>query len=86
MKVRAVCGIAVFSLLMLGFPANDFGGQEPGTNAEIAQFCTANFGVSFPMFEKISVNGSDIHPLYEYLTSKASNPRFGGAITWNFNK
>jgi len=55
-------------LVVLGFPANDFGAQEPGTNDEIAQFCTTNFGVDFPMFEKIVVTGGDIHPLYRELT------------------
>jgi glutathione peroxidase len=73
-------------LVVMGFPANNFGGQEPGTNEEIRQFCTANFGVSFPMFAKISVKGDDIHPLYQYLTDSASNPGFGGPISWNFTK
>ncbi|MBL7115016.1 MAG: glutathione peroxidase [Kiritimatiellae bacterium] len=72
--------------LVLGFPSNDFLGQEPGTNAEIKQFCTLNYGVTFRMFSKISVKGKPIHPLYEYLTSKESNPDFGGKISWNFNK
>ena len=72
--------------VILGFPANNFMRQEPGTNEEIQQFCRLTYGVSFPMFEKISVAGRDIHPLYEYLTSKKSNPEFGGRITWNFNK
>lgn len=73
-------------LVVMGFPANNFGGQEPGTNEEIRQFCTANFGVSFPMFAKIFVKGDDIHPLYRYLTDSASNPGFGGPIPWNFTK
>ncbi|MBD3274044.1 MAG: redoxin domain-containing protein [Candidatus Marinimicrobia bacterium] len=73
-------------LVVLGFPANNFGGQEPGTDEQIQQFCTTNFGVTFPMFSKISVKGSDQHPLYQYLTSKETNPEYGGAITWNFNK
>ena len=72
--------------VILGFPANNFLGQEPGTNAEIRQFCTLNYGVTFPMFAKISVKGKDMHPLYAYLTSKETNPEFGGAISWNFNK
>jgi glutathione peroxidase len=72
--------------VILGFPANNFLGQEPGTNAEIRQFCTMNYGVTFPMFAKISVKGKDMHPLYAYLTSKETNPEFGGAISWNFNK
>ncbi len=71
---------------ILGFPANDFLRQEPGTNAEIQQFCTLNYGVTFPMFAKITVKGADMHPLYAYLTSKETNPEFGGAIAWNFNK
>lgn len=73
-------------LVVLGFPANNFGGQEPGTNEEIKQFCTVKYKVSFPMFAKISVKGADIHPLYKFLTSKESDPEFGGDITWNFNK
>jgi len=71
---------------ILGFPANDFGRQEPGTEAEIKSFCTTNYGVSFPMFSKITVKGKDIHPLYAFLTEKESNPQFPGKITWNFNK
>jgi len=72
--------------VILGFPANNFLSQEPGTNAEIRQFCTLNYGVTFPMFAKISVKGKDMHPLYAYLTSTETNPEFGGAISWNFNK
>lgn len=73
-------------LVILGFPANDFLRQEPGTNQEIAQFCSLKYNVTFPMFEKISVTGEDCHPLYQYLISKATNPEFSGKITWNFNK
>lgn len=73
-------------LVVLGFPANNFGAQEPGTALEIKQFCTSKFGVTFPMFLKISVKGDDIHPLYAYLTSKEENGEFGGPIKWNFNK
>ncbi len=73
-------------LVVLGFPANDFMGQEPGTEAEIKSFCTLTYGVTFPMFAKISVKGKDIHPLYAYLTAKETNPAFGGEISWNFNK
>ena len=73
-------------LVVLGFPANNFLGQEPGTEAEIKQFCTTRYHVSFPLFAKISVKGSDQHPLYKFLMSKESNPAFAGAITWNFNK
>lgn len=72
--------------LVLGFPANNFGGQEPGTNEEIKQFCTMRYKVTFPMFAKISVKGDDQHPLYQYLTSKQTSPQFGGDIAWNFNK
>jgi len=73
-------------LVVLGFPANDFLGQEPGSNAEIAQFCSLKYHVTFPMFEKIVVTGRDMHPLYKYLTDKQTNPEFSGRITWNFNK
>jgi glutathione peroxidase len=73
-------------LVVVGFPANNFGGQEPGTNEEIKTFCTTKYNVTFPMFAKISVKGADIHPLYKFLTDKATNPAFGGDITWNFNK
>ena len=72
--------------VVLGFPANDFGHQEPGTNAEIKAFCTSRFNVQFPMFSKISVKGQAMHPLYQYLTSRQANGEFGGPITWNFNK
>jgi glutathione peroxidase len=71
---------------ILGFPANDFMGQEPGTDAEIKEFCTTKFGVSFPMFSKISVKGVDQHPLYRFLTSDATNPKFAGNVKWNFQK
>jgi glutathione peroxidase len=72
-------------LKVLGFPANNFGGQEPGTNEEIAQFCELNYGVTFPMFEKVSVRGDDIHPMFLELT-KTENPDFTGDISWNFEK
>lgn len=68
---------------VLAFPANDFLGQEPGTNEEIRSFCTKEFGVTFPLFAKISVKGKEIHPLYRYLTTL---PGFDGDVTWNFNK
>lgn len=71
--------------VILGFPANNFGAQEPGTNAEIKTFCSTKFNVSFPMFSKISVKGSDTAPLYQYLTEKA-NPALAGEIKWNFTK
>jgi glutathione peroxidase len=73
-------------LVVLGFPANNFGNQEPGTNDQIKQFCSVNFGVTFPMLAKISVKGQDIHPLYRYLTAEETNPGFAGDISWNFNK
>ena len=72
--------------VILGFPANNFMGQEPGTNEEIKQFCSLNYNVTFPMFSKISVKGKDIAPLYKYLTEKETNPEFSGKISWNFNK
>ena len=72
--------------VVLGFPANNFMGQEPGTEKEIKEFCTLNYNVTFPMFSKISVTGSDQHPLYGYLTNKKTNSEFGGDISWNFNK
>ncbi|HEX8248495.1 MAG TPA: glutathione peroxidase [Pyrinomonadaceae bacterium] len=71
---------------VLGFPANNFGGQEPGTAAEIKEFCTSKYSVKFPLFAKISVKGEDQHPLYQFLTSKETNPNFAGDISWNFNK
>jgi len=71
---------------ILGFPANNFGGQEPGTEAEIKEFCESKFKVTFPMFAKISVKGEDRHPLYNFLTAKETNPKYSGEITWNFNK
>lgn len=73
-------------LVVLGFPANDFLGQEPGSNEQIAQFCKRTYDVSFPMFAKISVKGSDKHPLYQFLTDKKANPQHGGELSWNFNK
>lgn len=68
---------------VLGFPANNFLGQEPGSNEEIKKFCNLKYGVSFPLFSKISVKGKDIHPLYAYLTKESPFP---GDISWNFNK
>lgn len=71
---------------VLGFPANNFNGQEPGTNEEIKEFCTTKYKVTFPMFAKISVKGDDAHPLYKFLVDKDLNGEFGGDISWNFNK
>jgi len=71
---------------ILAFPANDFLGQEPGTDADIKSFCSLNYGVTFPMFSKISVKGKGIHPLYAFLTGRETNPKFEGKIRWNFSK
>jgi len=71
---------------VLGFPANNFGGQEPGSDEEIKEFCTTTYAVTFDMFSKLSVAGDDQHPLYRFLTSEKENPGFGGKITWNFEK
>lgn len=73
-------------LAVLGFPANEFGAQEPGSEEEIKAFCTSRFGVKFDMFAKVKVKGPGIDPLFDYLTSKETNPRFAGDIRWNFNK
>lgn len=73
-------------LAILGFPANNFRGQEPGSDAEIATFCRENYGVTFDLFSKISVKGEDIAPLYAFLTSPDTNPASPGDITWNFEK
>ena len=73
-------------LVVLGFPANDFLWQEPGTDEQIKSFCTLKYDVTFPMFAKISVKGSNQHPLYAFLTDKQANPSVNGKISWNFNK
>lgn len=73
-------------LVVLGFPSNDFLGQEPGSNEEIKTFCSTKFNVTFPMFSKIEVKGKGSHPLYTWLTDKTVHPETGGKITWNFNK
>src|SRR6202140_4181794 len=73
-------------LVLTGFPANNFGGQEPGSDAEIGAFCKSKFGVTFPMFSKISVKGADKAPLYQFLTDSKANPKTGGEIQWNFTK
>ncbi|HEY8783899.1 MAG TPA: glutathione peroxidase [Mucilaginibacter sp.] len=72
-------------LVVVGFPANNFGQQEPGTATEIKSFCQKNYGVTFPLSEKVSVKGDDICPLFKYLT-EAPNPDFTGEIKWNFEK
>ena len=69
---------------VLGFPSNDFGNQEPGSDAEIGAFCKKNYGVEFPMFSKVKVNGKDAHPVYAYLTSRPEP--VGGPVKWNFEK
>jgi glutathione peroxidase len=73
-------------LVVLGFPSNDFLWQEPADNATIAQFCSTKYNVTFPMFEKISVKGSDCHPLYQFLTQKKHNGKLDCPIKWNFQK
>jgi glutathione peroxidase len=72
--------------VVLGFPANNFMGQEPGTETEIKEFCKLKYDVSFPMFSKISVKGTDQHPFYTFLTNDKSNAGFSGDISWNFEK
>lgn len=71
---------------IIAFPANNFGEQEPGSNEEIATFCTKNYGVTFPVMEKISVKGSDIHPFYNWLTQKSENGNIDSEVKWNFQK
>ena len=71
---------------VLAFPANEFGQQEPGTDSEIKSFCSSKYNVTFPLFAKIVVKGEGIHPLYQFLTDPETNPRFAGAIPWNFTK
>jgi glutathione peroxidase len=71
---------------VLGFPCNQFGAQEPGSEQQIKQFCETRFGVTFPMFAKLDVNGSNRHPLYAWLTSQATTPDGSGDIKWNFAK
>jgi len=72
--------------VILGFPANNFGQQEPGSNEEIQAFCHSKYSVTFPMYAKISVKGADKHPLYQFLTDSEANPKTGGEIQWNFTK
>ena len=72
-------------LVIVGFPANNYGGQEPGSNSEIANFCQKNYGVSFPMAAKVSVDGDNMHPLFAWLTSQP-NEDIEGRIKWNFEK
>lgn len=72
--------------VILGFPSNDFGHQEPGTDKQISTFCTSHYGVTFPMFSKIDVKGPHQCPLYHYLTGHKTDPRFAGVVKWNFEK
>ena len=71
---------------IIGFPANNFMNQEPGSNEEIAEFCEVNYGVTFMMMEKISVKGKDMHPLYQWLTQKSENGKMDASVSWNFQK
>ncbi|MEP7164510.1 MAG: glutathione peroxidase [Ferruginibacter sp.] len=73
-------------LVIVGFPTNDFGGQEPGSNSEIKSFCQKNYGVTFPMAAKITVKGDETAPIYKWLTSKEDNGVLDATIKWNFNK
>jgi glutathione peroxidase len=73
-------------LVIIGFPANNFGGQEPGSDAEVQEFCKARFGVTFPLASKVSVKGEDMAPIYKWLTSKAENGVMDADIKWNFGK
>ena len=74
------------NFIIIGFPANNFLSQEPGSDAEIAEFCQNNYGVSFPMMSKISVKGNNKHPLYEFLTNKSLNGVLDSSVRWNFQK
>jgi glutathione peroxidase len=73
-------------LVIIGVPANDFGAQEPGTDEDIAKFCSSKYNVTFPMLSKVSVKGKEITPLYKYLTSKEANDKTEGEVKWNFEK
>jgi glutathione peroxidase len=90
-NVASKCGFTpqykdLEELVIIGFPANNFASQEPGTASEIRQFCSRNYGVTFPMMEKISVRGNDMHPLYKWLTSKDKNGVMDSEVKWNFQK
>lgn len=74
------------NFVIVGFPANNFMSQEPGSDKEIAQFCQQNYGVTFPMMSKISVKGNDMHPIYQFLTQKAKNGKEDSKVEWNFQK
>ncbi len=72
--------------IIIGFPANNFGAQEPGSNGQIATFCKSNYNITFPMMAKISVKGKDMHPLYQFLTQKSKNGLQDSEVSWNFQK
>lgn len=74
------------NFVLIGFPANNFGGQEPGTSTDIRAFCTKNYGVTFPMMSKVSVKGDDIAPIYKWLQNKSENGMDDGTVKWNFHK
>jgi len=74
------------NFVIVGFPANNFGAQEPGSNEQIAHFCQMNYGVTFPMMSKISVKGADMHPIYQFLTQKSKNGLQDSEVEWNFQK
>jgi glutathione peroxidase len=74
------------NFVIIGFPANNFMHQEPGTNADIKEFCTKNYGVTFQIMEKVSVKGDDINPVYQWLTQKAKNGKMDSEVKWNFQK
>ena len=74
------------NFVIIGFPSNDFMSQEPGSNEEIKEFCTKNYGVSFPMMSKIEVKGKEMHPLYQFLTEKSKNGYSDNSVKWNFQK
>ena len=73
-------------LMIVGFPSNDFGGQEPGANEEIREFCSVRYGVSFPLSAKVTIRGSSAHPIYQWLTQKELNGKMNSEVQWNFNK
>lgn len=73
-------------LVVIGFPSNDFGGQEPGSHTEIQQFCSLNYGVKFPLTEKVSIISSEVHPIYKWLTTKSLNQKLDAEVNWNFCK
>lgn len=74
------------NFVIIGFPANNFMGQEPGTLEQIKEFCSVNYGVTFPMMEKISVKGKDMHPVYQWLTDESKNGKESSKVKWNFQK